>query len=115
LLKPSIAQDWSAAVLRTLGLNLDRQTKNKLADALPDTLGAQLKRAYWLLHFRNKNQTAREFLYQVARRSGNSDVDFARLPTQAVFHELKSFAGEDVTADVADALAPEVRELWQRA
>ena len=115
LLKLSIAEAWSEAVLRTLALNLDRQTKNKLAGALPDTLGSQLKRAFWLLHFRNKTQTAREFLNQVARRSGNSDTDFARLPTQAVFHELKTFAGEVIAADVADTLSPEVSELWQQA
>lgn len=110
-----IARTWSDAVLRTLGLNLDRKTKKELGDALPEEIAFPLKRAYWLLHFRDANKPAHVFLNEVARRSGNSDTSFARHPTQAIFHELKAFAGGDVSEDVAEALAPEVSELWQEA
>lgn len=112
---PAIAESWNEAVLRTLSLNLDRKTKKKLAKALPDELAFYLSRQYWLLHFRDKNISDQAFLNDVCRRSGNSDPEFARTPTLAVFHELKSLAGEDVSDDVADSLAPELSELWQQA
>lgn len=111
----SIAQNWNEAVLRTLALNLDRKTKNKLEDALPEELAFYLKRQFWLLHFRDANKPARVFLNEVSRRSGNTDTSFARHPTKAVFHELKALAGQDVSDDVAEALAPEVSALWQEA
>ena len=47
--------------------------------------------------------------------SGNTDAQFALHPTQAVFHEVKGYAGQEVSADVADSLAPEISELWQNA
>ena len=110
-----VAQQWNEAVLRTLGLNLDRKTKKELGNALPEELANYLKRTFWLLHFRDSNKSNEEFLKEVARRSGNSDPDFARIPTKAIFHEVKAFAGEDVSDDVADTLAPELSEFWQQA
>ena len=110
-----VAQHWNEAVLRTLGLNLDRKTKKKLGKALPEELAFYLERPFWLLHFRNHNKSDEEFLNEVARRSGSSDPGFARIPTEAVFHELKAVAGEDVSDAVADMLAPELSELWQQA
>ena len=41
----AVAQHWNEAVLRTLGLNLDRKTKKKLGKALPEEL------AYYLIYF----------------------------------------------------------------
>ena len=111
----AVAQSWNEAVLRTLGLNLDRKTKKQLGNALPEELAFYLKRSFRLVHFRNKNKSDAEFLKEVARRSGSSDPDFARIPTEAVLHEVKAFAGKDVSADVADTLAPELSELWQQA
>lgn len=109
------AQQWSTAVLRALGTNLDRRTKKRLAKALPDELAFDLTRKFWLLHFRDKNKPSSVFLKEVARNSGNSDAQFAKYPTTAVFHELKGYAGEEVTEDVADSLAPEISALWQEA
>lgn len=115
LLRTYQAETWSKAVLRTLGLNLDRGTKKKLGDALPEDLAFQLERAFWLLHFRDKNKSAHDFLNEISRRGGNTDPQYASRPTLAVFHEIKNLAGEDVNKDVADALAPELSELWQKA
>jgi uncharacterized protein (DUF2267 family) len=109
------AQNWSTAVLRALGTNLPRGTKKKLARSLPDELASDLTRKWWLLHFRDKNKPRQVFLKEVARMSGNTDAQFALHPTRAVFHEVKGYAGEDVSQDVADALAPEISELWQQA
>ena len=111
----AVAQSWNEAVLRTLGLNLDRKTKKKLGNALPEELAFYLKRTFWLVHFRDKNKSNAEFLKEVARRSGSSDPNFARTPTKAVLHEVKALAGKDVDDAVADALAPELSELWQQA
>lgn len=110
-----IARRWSKAVLWTLGLNLDRKTKKKLADALPEELSDDLTRAFWLLHFRNTELSRHDFLKAIAKRSGASDAAFARYPTAAVFHEVKAMVGADVSRDVAETLSPEVRELWEKA
>jgi uncharacterized protein (DUF2267 family) len=109
------AQEWSTAVLRALGLNLDRRTKKKLAKTLPEELAFDLTRKFWLLHFRDMNKPQAEFLKEVARMGGNTDAQFALHPTRAVFHELKSYAGEEVSNDVAESLPNEVGELWQEA
>jgi len=111
----AVAQSWNEAVLRTLGLNLDRKSKKQLANTLPDELAYYLKRTFWLLHFRDHNKSHDEFLKEVARRSGSSDPDCALIPTLAVFHEVKAFAGKDVSDSVTDSLAPELSELWQQA
>jgi uncharacterized protein (DUF2267 family) len=110
-----IAQQWSTAVLRALGTNLDGRTKKRLAKTLPDELAFNLKRKFWLLHFRDKHKPQAVFLKEVARLGGNTDAQFALYPTRAVFHELKGFAGEDISNDVADSLPDEVGALWQEA
>jgi uncharacterized protein (DUF2267 family) len=110
-----IAQHWSTAVLRALGTNLDGRTKKRLAKTLPDELAFDLKRKFWLLHFRDKNKPRDAFLKEVARMGGNTDAQFALHPTRAVFHELKGYAGEEVSSDVAESLPNEVGALWQEA
>lgn len=115
LLKPELAESWSRAVLWTLALNLGRGTKKKLADKLPDELAVQLKRPFWLVHFRDPNLSLHAFLKAVAKRAGHSDAAYARNPTRAVFHELKGFAGDQISHDVAEDLAEAVRTLWEQA
>ncbi len=115
LLTEAATRQWNEAVLRTLGLNLSRKTKKELGNALPEELASYLKRTFWLLHFRDSSKSSEEFLKEVARRSGNSDPDFARVPTKAILHEIKVFAGTDVSDDVSDNLAPELSELWRLA
>ena len=109
------ARRWSTAVLKTLGFNLDGKTKKKLANALPKELADDVKRVFWLLHFRNNQLTSHEFQNQVSRRSGNSDPQFARTPILAVFHGVKQLVDNDIQQAVADSLSPEVRELWEKA
>ncbi len=112
---PDHARRWSTAVLKTLGVNLDRKTKKKLAKALPEELGNDLKRLFWLVHFRNKNMTKQEFQFEVSKRSGNSDWQFAKIPVTAVFHGVKALIDNDTNQAVANSLAPDVRDLWQQA
>ncbi|MCP4361685.1 MAG: DUF2267 domain-containing protein [Chloroflexi bacterium] len=109
------AHRWSTAVLKTLGVNLDRKTKKKLANALPEELGDDLTRLFWLAHFRNKNMTRQEFQFEVSKRSGNSDWQFARQPVQAVFHGVKGLVDNNTQNAVSDTLAPELSEMWQEA
>ena len=115
LLAPEHAQRWSNGVLRTLGTSLDRRTKKRLAKALPDELADSLTGVFWLVHFRDPNLSSQEFRRMVARRSGNTDADFARIPTLAVFGGLKQIIDDELERDVAETLAPEVSELWQQA
>jgi len=109
------AQLWSTAVLKTLGLNLDRSTKKKLAKALPEELAFPLQRIFWLLHFRNTSLSREEFQKMVARRSGNSDGQFARYPVSAVFHGLKVLIDDQTDKAVRDSLSPDLREMWEAA
>ncbi|MFW6097815.1 MAG: DUF2267 domain-containing protein [Chloroflexota bacterium] len=109
------AKRWTDGVLRTLGVNLDRGTKKKLSEALPEELASSLTRVFWLLHFRNPQLTREEFQGMVARRSGNTDADFAYFPTRAVFGGLKRLVNEDLQREVADNLAPDIAALWQEA
>lgn len=115
LLTPQHARRWSTAVLKTLGFNLDGRTKKQLANALPQELSDDVKRVFWLLHFRNSNLSSHEFQNQVSRRSGNSDPQFAKMPILAVFHGIKQMVDGNLQQAVADSLAPEVRELWEKA
>jgi uncharacterized protein (DUF2267 family) len=112
---PELARKWSDGVLRTLALNLGRGPRKELARALPEELARSLTRPFWLLQFRNKQKPARQFHREVALRSGHTDTDFARIPTRAVFHGVKSLAGKDVIDKVAESLAPEVRQIWESA
>lgn len=109
------AQRWSTAVLKTLGLNLDRKTKKKLAKALPEELSDDLKRMFWLVNFRDKTMSQADFQFEVSKRSGNSDHQFARHPITGVFHGVKELIDNDTNQAVVDSLAPEVSEMWQKA
>lgn len=112
---PAHARRWSDGVLRTLGLNLSRSAKRALNQALPEELQRSLYGAFWLVHFRNPQLSALEFQNAVARRSGNSDKEFAYYPVLAVFGGLRLFITDETARQVADSLSPEVRALWQRA
>lgn len=112
---PGHAQLWSTAVLRTLGFHLDRGVKKQLAQALPKELGFDVTRIFWLLHFRQRHLSRQEFLEQVARRSGNTDIQFAQRPTTAVFRAVKEMIDTSLSQRIAEMLSPEVRELWERA
>ena len=112
---PEHASRWSDGILRTLGVNLDRRTKKELARALPEELADSLTRVFWLLHFRDPNMTRREFQQTAARRSGNTDANFAYYPILAVFGGIKQLIDADLERKVADTLPLEVRELWQNA
>ncbi len=112
---PDHAQRWSQAVLQTLGLNLQRSVKKSLGSALPEELNSQLYGVFWLLNFRNEEMSALDFQERVAKRAGNSDKLFARLPTVAVFGAVKTMVGDKVANQVADDLAPELKNLWQGA
>lgn len=109
------ARIWSDGVLKTLGSTLDRGTKKALAKELPKELADSLNGVFWLMHFRDPNQTSEEFLQRAARRSGNSDGEFALYPTQAVFGGLKMFIDTDLNEKVASTLPPELRQLWDLA
>jgi len=112
---PNHAQRWSTAVLKTLGLNLDRGTKKQLAKTLPPELAEALTRIFWLAHFRNTNLSSHEFLDMVSRRSGNTDTNFARYPTIAVFGGLKELITPELNQQVTQTLSPEVSQMWQQA
>ncbi len=109
------AQKWSSGVLKTLGTILNGSTKRALAKAIPDQLAGDLKGVFRLVYFRNPELTSREFQNQVARRSGNSDPEFALYPTLAVFGALKSMIDGDLSDKVRVALPPEIQELWHDA
>lgn len=109
------ARRWSNGVLETLGMCLDRKTKRALAKNLPEDLAKSLKGIFWLLHFRDPQMSSLEFQQRAARRSGNTDAEFAYFPTQAVFSGIKQYIDSDLEDRVSDALSREVRELWQKA
>lgn len=115
LLTEDQARRWTDATLKTLGINIDRGTKKKLAKALPEELASSLTRVFWLLHFRDTSLSSLDFQKQVARRSGHTDPRFARFPVIAVFGGIKQMIGSDVQRTVADSLSPELREMWQQA
>jgi len=109
------AHRWTDGVLRTLGMSLDRGTKKRLAAALPDELSSSLTRVFWLVHFRDAQLGKEQFQRMAARRSGNTDADFAVYPTLAVFGAVKKLIDENLQREVADNLAPEISDLWQKA
>ena len=109
------AKTWSDGVLKTFGIALDRGTKKALANRLPKELADSLTNVFWLLHFRDPNQSSEEFLQRAARRSGNSDAEFARYPTQAVFGGLQIFIDDDLDERIAQTLSPKLRQLWQQS
>ena len=109
------AERWSEATLHTLVLNIDKGTKKKLVKALPEELSDQLKRKFWLVHFRDKSLTCVEFLKMTGRRAGNTDETFARYPVIATFHGLKNLIDDALNDDVAETLSPELSQMWQDA
>lgn len=109
------ARQWSDGVLRTLGTVLGRKAKQALAKELPDELAQCLKDVFWLLHFRDPNLSKKEFFQRAGRRSGNSNAEFAAIPTRAVFAGLRYFISPKVEQQVAQALSPELREYWEEA
>lgn len=115
LLTPDHAWIWTRGTLNMLGVNLSKGARNALTKALPEELQKQLSGVFWLAFFRNTNLTAYEFQNRVARRSGNTDAQFAKRPVMAVFGALKKLVGENVSRQIAQDLAPEVRELWEKA
>lgn len=115
LLSFELAQRWSSGVLKTLGFHLDGRTKRALAKALPEPLASDLTDVFFLLHFRDPNLSSLEFQKQVARRSGNTNAEFARIPTLAVFSGIQRFTNSDLNQRVAESLSPEVRQLWEQS
>ena len=113
LLTVELAERWSAGVLKTLGFHLNGRTKRSLSKVLPEPLSDQVKDVFFLLHFRDPELSAMEFQKQVARRSGNTNAEFARFPTIAVFAGIRRFTNSKLNERIADALSPEVRELWE--
>ena len=109
------ARRWSAAVLKVVGTTVGRATKRTLAKELPRELSEELTGVFWLLHFRDPRLSEAEFRKQVALRGGNSDPEFSRLTTLAVFGGLKRILPADLEAKMADALPPAVAALWKMA
>ena len=109
------ARYWSTGVLKTLGLALDGKTKRALAKALPQELADSVTGVFWLLHFRDPVLTSDEFCRRVARRSGNSDAEFAMRPTLAVFGGLKMWIDDELNDRLTNTLSPEVRSMWESA
>jgi uncharacterized protein (DUF2267 family) len=109
------ANRWSDAVLKTLGTVLDGRSKRALAKALPDELSRSLRGVFWLLHFRDPQMRSHEFQQRVARRAGNTDPEFARLPIVAVFEAVSRYVDADLSGRMSRTLPPEVATLWQEA
>jgi uncharacterized protein (DUF2267 family) len=109
------ARRWTRAVLNVLGLNLNRSTRRKLAEALPLELSQALTGIFRLLDFRDPTLTSHYFRRQVALRAGHSDAQFAEFPVTATFHYLKQKIDQNLSERVAESLSPEVRQLWQEA
>lgn len=109
------ARKWTRGTLNMLGVNIDRGVKKELANALPEELTQWLKGVFWLAYFRDTNISSYEFQNRVARRSGNSDAQFAYYPVKAVFGGLKGLLDSNVSQKVADNLSPELQEIWNEA
>lgn len=109
------AQRWTRATLNQFGLDIPRAAKKALAKALPDELSEQLTGVFWLAHFANPELLQIEFQEAVARRGGNTDKQFARLPITAVFSALRVFnlVDSETDAQVAKAISPDMRLLWE--
>lgn len=112
---PDHARRWTESALKNLGFNLNGRAKRALAKALPKPWGAAVTGIFWLIHFPERNLTQEEFLKRVARRAGNTDAEYARYPTLAVFGAVKGLIEDDLDRRVARALPEQVRGLWQEA
>lgn len=110
------ARRWSDGVLKTLGTSLHRKVKKDLAERLPSELAQSLNGVFWLVHFHDPTLSSQEFLHRAGRRSGNSNSEFARYPTLAVFGGLKMFAdNSELEKEIAEDLSPDIRQLWEQA
>lgn len=109
------ARRWTRGVLETLGTVLDRRSKRAVKKNLPEELATSLNGVFWLLHFRDPNYSIEDFCKRAAKRSGNSDAEFARQPTEAVFGGLREYIGPDLDRRIADSLPTEVSLSWQQA
>jgi len=107
------AKQWTRGVLQTLGTSLNRGTKRALGKTLPKELSEHLYSVFWLLHFRDSTLTSHDFRLRAARRSGNSDVEFAVYPTLGVFAGIKSLIDIDLDQRISESLSPEVRQMWE--
>ena len=109
------AKKWSDAVLRTLGEVLNLKTRRALRNALPQELGQVLSDFFWLLNFRDPELRSDQFCQTVARRSGNSNSEFAHYPIAAVFSGLMHFIDSELEEKVIRSLSPELKIMWQQA
>ena len=107
------AKQWTRGVMQTLGTSLNRGTKRALGKTLPKELSEHLYSVFWLLHFRNSTLTSHDFRLRAARRSGNSDVEFAVYPTLGVFAGIRSLIDIDLDQRISESLSPEVRQMWE--
>ena len=105
----------SSAVLHSLGFNLSGGVKRELARTLPADLAHELTRGWRLIHFRDTHLTVEKFARDVALHSGNTDPQYARMATAAVFSQLKRLIDDDLNRRVAKDISPEVRDLWNAA
>ncbi len=110
-----LAERWTDAVLATLGFHLGGKAKKALGQALPAELKRSLGRVFWLLHFRDSTLSRQEFQKQVARRAGHTDAAYALRPILAVFQNVKRLIDPDVSRQVTESLAPDIRALWEQA
>lgn len=115
LLTHEHAVRYTRAVLWTMALQLKGGTKKSLANALPAELSEMVTRPFWLAHFPDQSLAWPEFTKMVARRAGNSDGQFARIPARAVFQAVQSLIDSSTSDKVAQALSPEVRSEWEQA
>lgn len=115
LLTDRHARRWSDGVLKTLGTVLRGKTKRALGQALPEELARSLSGVFWLLHFPDSQMDREAFQQRVARRSGNSDPDFALHPIRAVFGGVKRLIDADLGRQIGDELPPEIGAIWQEA
>ena len=106
------AKVWTEGTLEILGTVLDRRVRRVLSKNLPEELTDSLGGIFWLLHFRDTNMSAEDFCQRVARRSGNSDPEYARVPVGAVFGGLRLYIGPDLEKRIVDSLPPEIGAIW---
>lgn len=112
---PKHATRLTFAVLHTLGFNLSKGVKSKLAKALPKELASDLTRGWRLINIRHKNLPLETFAKDVAMHNGNTDPQYTESAVGIVFKQLKQIIDDDLVREVARDLSPEVRALWNKA
>ena len=83
--------------------------------ALPADLAHELTRGWRLIHFRDTHLPLEKFAHHVALHSGNTDPQYAKMASAAVFGQIKRLIDADLSRRVAKDLSPEVRDLWNTA